>query len=62
MQLIRCTKKLQKEIGLKAADLVGQEQAPGLLGPWHANLLTIDRPNVFYSLMTRPCLTSSVLA
>lgn len=43
MQLIRCTKKLQKEIGLKSKDLVEQEQATGHLGAWHANLLLIDR-------------------
>ena len=43
MQLIRCTKKLQKEIGLKAVDLVDQKLAPGHLGSWHANLLVIGR-------------------
>lgn len=43
MQLIRCTKKLQKEMGLKASDLAEQESASGLLGSWHANLLLIDR-------------------
>ncbi len=43
MQLIRCTKKLQKEMGLKAADLAKQESTTGLLGAWHANLLLIDR-------------------
>ena len=43
MQLIRCTAKLQKEMGLKKTDLV--EDAPDFsyLGPWHANLLFIDR-------------------
>lgn len=41
--MIRCTKKLQKEMGLKATDLAEQESAPGLLGSWHANLLFIDR-------------------
>ena len=43
MQLIRCTKKLQKEIGLKPKDIVEQESAPGLLGSWHAKLLVIGR-------------------
>lgn len=43
MQLIRCTAKLQKEMGLKKTDLV--EDAPDFsyLGPWHANLIFIDR-------------------
>lgn len=43
MQLIRCTKKLQKEMGLKTSDLAEQQSASGLLGSWHANLLFIDR-------------------
>ena len=43
MQFIRCTKKLQKEMGLKNADLIQQEPTPSLLGSWHANLLHIDR-------------------
>lgn len=43
MQLIRCTKKLQKAIGLKATDLVDIETIPSFLGGWHANLLVINR-------------------
>jgi len=43
MQLIRCTKKLQKEIGLKQSDLCTEEPSFSYLGPWHANLLHIDR-------------------
>jgi len=43
MQLIRCTKKLQKEIGLNAKDIIEQEPTTGLLGSWHANLILIDR-------------------
>jgi hypothetical protein len=43
MQLIKCTKKLQKEMGLKEADLVRHEPDVSLLGPWHANLIHIDR-------------------
>lgn len=43
MQLIRCTKKLQKEMGLKSADLVTDEIEESTLGSWHANLLFIDR-------------------
>ncbi len=45
MQLIRCTKKLQKEMGLKNEALVQQESTPSLLGSWHANLIIIDRNN-----------------
>ena len=43
MQLIRCTKKLQKVMGLKEADLVRHEPEFSFLGSWHANLIHIDR-------------------
>jgi len=43
MQLIRCTKKLQKEMGLKQSDLCAEEPHFSYLGPWHANLIHIDR-------------------
>lgn len=43
MQLIRCTKKLQKEMGLKPSDLCTEEPCFSYLGPWHANLIYIDR-------------------
>ena len=43
MQLIRCTKKLQKAMGLKEADLVRHEPEFSFLGSWHANLIHIDR-------------------
>lgn len=43
MQLIRCTKKLQKEMGLSKASLAESEPAVACLGSWHANLLFIAR-------------------
>jgi hypothetical protein len=43
MQLIRCTKKLQKEMGLKQSDLYTEEPRFSYLGPWHANLIYINR-------------------
>jgi hypothetical protein len=43
MQLIQCTGKLQKEMGLKKADLVIDEPTFSYLGPWHANLIYINR-------------------
>ncbi len=43
MQLIRCTKNLQKEMGLKPSDLCAGEPRFSYLGPWHANLIHIDR-------------------
>lgn len=43
MQIIRCTKKLQKAMGLKTSDLVEVAPYNSLLGSWHANLIDIDR-------------------
>ena len=43
MQLIRCTHKLQKEMGLKKSDLREDEPVFSYLGSWHANLIPIDR-------------------
>jgi hypothetical protein len=43
MQLIRCTKKLQKEMGLKEAALSTSEPVFSHLAGWHANLIFIHR-------------------
>jgi len=43
MQLIRCTKKLQKEMGLKKSELCEIEPKFSYLGSWHANLIYIYR-------------------
>jgi len=42
MQLIRCTQKLIKEMGLKKTDLSTSDPVFSYLGSWHANLLHID--------------------
>jgi len=42
MQLLRCTKKLQKEMGLKKDDLSENKPSESSLGPWHVNLIFID--------------------
>jgi hypothetical protein len=42
MEVIQCTKKLQKEIGTKPSDLF-EAVGDSLLGPWHANLIHIFR-------------------
>lgn len=42
MQLIRCTQKLIKEMGIKKTDLITSEPNFSYLGSWHANLLHID--------------------
>jgi len=43
MQLIRCTAKLRKEMGLRDSDLFKGSVADSALGPWHANLIYINR-------------------
>jgi hypothetical protein len=43
MELIRCTAKLRKEMGLKPKDLETRETDDVRLGQWHANLIYIDR-------------------
>ena len=43
MQIIRCTAKLRKEMGLKSAALWEAEPNFSYLGSWHANLIYIDR-------------------
>ena len=43
MQLIRCTAKLLKEIGLKKSELIDEPPEFSFLGQWHANLIYINR-------------------
>lgn len=43
MQLIRCTAKVQKEMGLETAVLTEDAPKSALLGQWHCNLIYIDR-------------------
>ncbi|MFC1926065.1 DUF6933 domain-containing protein [Chloroflexota bacterium] len=40
MGIIRCTRKLLSELGLKSGDSAGQSAG---IGSWHANLLWIER-------------------
>jgi hypothetical protein len=42
MQLIRCTGKLQKEMGLKKSDMSEEIPSFSYLGSWYANLIYID--------------------
>ena len=43
MQLIRCTAKLIKELGLKQSELIEESPRFSFLGQWHANLIYINR-------------------
>lgn len=42
MQVIHCTKKLLNELGALGSKMP-LEPAPGFFGPWHANLIRIER-------------------
>ena len=42
MQLIRCTKKLQKRLSLSNDEFMKHESSGDILGPWHANLIAIS--------------------
>jgi hypothetical protein len=43
MNVIHCTKKLQKEMGVKPQDLLEENDSDTILGSWHANLIYINR-------------------
>ena len=43
MQLIRCTAKLRKEMGVKDSALCRGDAEELALGPWHANLIRVER-------------------
>ncbi len=43
MQVIHCTKKLLNELGASPHGAKPPEHAAGFLGPWHANLIRIER-------------------
>jgi len=43
MQTIHCTQKLLKELGKQSATIPESRPQKGFLGPWHANLIRIDR-------------------
>jgi hypothetical protein len=43
MQILHCTKKLLNEIGASQRGAKPPEHPAGFLGPWHANLIRIER-------------------
>jgi hypothetical protein len=43
VQIIHCTKKLLDELEASSRGAEPSEQPPGFLGPWHANLIRIER-------------------
>jgi len=43
VQIIHCTKKLLKELDESPSSSIAPEPLSGFLGPWHANLIRIER-------------------
>ena len=43
MQILHCTKKLMNEFEASPGSSITPEQSSGFLGPWHANLIRIER-------------------
>jgi hypothetical protein len=43
VQIIHCTKKLMKELEASPSGRIVPEPLSGFLGPWHANLIRIER-------------------
>jgi len=43
VQIIHCTKKLLNELEASRCSIIPPEQSSGFLGPWHANLIRIER-------------------
>ena len=52
MTIIRCTKRLLDELGLRISDLPDEGPVEGLLGEWYCNLRRFDRRKVL--LFTHP--------
>jgi hypothetical protein len=59
MQTIHCTQKLLKELGKQGATIPQSATQHSLLGPWHANLIRIERRKC--SLFTNGCTLYSFL-
>ena len=47
MLQIRCTTKVQKELGIKKSELEEAIHSDSLLGNWYLNLFTVDRRKTF---------------
>jgi hypothetical protein len=43
MQILHCTKKLLNELEASPSESMAPDHSSGFLGPWHANLIRIER-------------------
>jgi len=57
MLQLRCTAKVQKELGLKPCDLAEIKPGDSLLGNWYVNIFTVDRRKTFIFMNERTLLS-----
>lgn len=57
MLQLRCTAKVQKELGLKPGDLAEIKPGDSLLGNWYVNIFTVDRRKTFIFMNERTLLS-----
>ena len=58
MTLIRCTKKLQKTLGIKSSDIASELNDSSVFGSWYANLIEIN-PIYCVSLLMKVLIVAS---
>jgi hypothetical protein len=54
---LRCTQKVQKELGLKPDDICDVRNPDSLLGNWYVNLFVVDRRKTFLFMNERTFLS-----
>jgi len=59
VQIIHCTKKLLNELEASPGSIITPEHSSGFLGPWHANMIRIERRKCL--LLTNDCTLYSFL-
>ena len=57
MLQLRCTQKVQKELGLKPDDICDARNSDSLLGNWYVNLFVVDRKKAFLFMNERTFLS-----
>ncbi len=57
MALIRITQKLQKELGIKTADLASPDNPPGFFQEWYAHVFILERKKQIIFVETQTLFT-----
>jgi hypothetical protein len=61
MTLIRCTKKLQKTLGIKSSDIASELNDSSVFGSWYANLIEINGSQGILFVNDKTLLNSIIL-